>query len=270
MKLEKMKEESLIIKIAKRKDLILSITIIVLLLILFKQCNSNSNLKSKLDIKDLNISALKDSVRVQKNKAGENTYVIKTLLTDKRGLEKLNKDLKEELDKQKGKVIVIHDVSTETKVDTHYVNNYISSYGNNKYSLDWKYDTIFSKNNYRKFSGNSFFVIDTINNKVISGKTRINEDEFGFSFVTGIREKDKSLEIFVTPKYPGMVITDIEGAIIDPQKSKVLKKMFPDKKFSAGPYIGVGLGGGIGINGKPIFGAMFNVGVGIQYSIIKF
>ena len=265
-----MKEESLITKILKRKDIVLLAIVAILCLLLFRQCDSNLDLKSQIEIQNMNLDALKDTVRVQKNKAGEATYVRKTLLADKKSLEKLNKDLKDELDKQEGKVIVIERVVTETKVDTQYVNNFLSSYGNNKFSLDWKYDSTFSANNYRKFSGKSFFIVDTLNNKVLPGITRIDQDEMGFSFVTGLREKDKALEIFVTPKYPGMTVTQIEGAVIDPYKSDVLKKMFPNKKFSLGPYVGVGVGAGVGLNGKPIFGPVFNIGVGLQYSIIKF
>lgn len=265
-----MKEESLITKILKHKDILLIAIIGILILFAFKQCSNASNIRTQLDIQNLNLDALKDTVRLQKNKAGEDTYMRKALLADKKSLEKLNKDLKEELDKQKGNVVFIERVVTRTKVDTHYVDNYLTSYGNNKFSLDWKYDTIFSPNNYRKFSGNSFFSIDTLNNKIIPGVTRINEDEFGFSFVTGLREKGKALEIFVTPKYPGMVITQIEGAVIDPHKSEILKKMFPDKKFSFGPYVGVGFGAGYGINGQPIMGPVFNIGLGVQYSIFKF
>jgi hypothetical protein len=265
-----MKEESLITKISKRKDILLIAVIAILCLLLFRQCDSNLDLKSQIEIQNMNLDALKDTVRVQKNKAGEATYVRKALLADKKSLEKLNKDLKDELDKQEGKVIVIERVVTETKVDTQYVNNFLSSYGNNKFSLDWKYDSTFSANNYRKFSGKSFFVVDTLNNKVLPGITRIDQDEMGFSFVTGLREKDKALEIFVTPKYPGMTVTQIEGAVIDPYKSDVLKKMFPNKKFSLGPYVGVGVGAGVGLNGNPIFGPVFNIGVGLQYSIIKF
>jgi len=265
-----MKEESLITKISKRKDILLIAVIAILCLLLFRQCDSNLDLKSQIEIQNMNLDALKDTVRVQKNKAGEATYARKTLLADKKSLEKLNKDLKDELDKQEGKVIVIERVVTETKVDTQYVNNFLSSYGNNKFSLDWKYDSTFSSNNYRKFSGKSFFIVDTLNNKVLPGITRIDQDEMGFSFVTGLREKDKALEIFVTPKYPGMTVTQIEGAVIDPYKSDVLKKMFPNKKFSLGPYVGVGVGAGVGLNGNPIFGPVFNIGVGLQYSIIKF
>jgi hypothetical protein len=265
-----MKEESLITKILKRKDIVLLAIAAILCLLLFRQCDSNLSLKSQINIQNMNLDALKDTVRIQNNKAGEATYVRKTLLASNKDLENLNKELAGELDKQKGKVIVIEKVVTETKVDTHYVNNYLTSYKNGNYSLDWKFDSTFSVNNYRKFSGNSFFKIDSITHKVTPGSTRINQDEMGFSFITGLREKDNALEIFVTPKYPGMKITDIEGAVIDPHKSDVLKSMFPNKKWSVGPYVGIGMGAGYGFNGKPIAGPVFNIGLGIQYSWFKF
>lgn len=265
-----MKKESLITKLIKRKDIVLLAIVAALCLLLFRQCDGNLSLKSQIKLQNLNLDALKDSVRIQKNKTGEATYVRKTLLADKKSLEKLNKDLKDELDKQEGKVIVIEKVVTKTKVDTHYVNTFLTSYINGNYSLDWKYDSLFSVNNYRKFSGKSFFNVDTINNKITPGLTRIDQDEMGFAFITGIREKDKALEIFVTPKYPGMKITEIEGAVIDPHKSKVLKNMFPNKKWSVGPYMGIGVGAGYGLNGKPIAGPVLNLGLGIQYSWFKF
>lgn len=244
--------------------------IILLCILLFRQCSATSNAKSKLNISNQNIAALKDTIRVQKNRAGELTYSIKTLLTDKKNLEILNKDLRDELDKQKGKVVYITKTVTKTKIDTHYVNNNLSNYGNGSFSLDWKYDSIFSPDNYRKLSGNSFFYVDTINNKVIPGKTRINEDEIGFSIVTGLREKNGALEIFVTPKYPGMKVTKIEGAVVDPKKSDLLKAMFPDKRISVGPYVGLGLGAMYHAGGKAVFGPVLNFGLGVQYSLFKF
>jgi hypothetical protein len=244
--------------------------LILLCILLFRQCSATSNTKSKLNITNQNIAALRDTIRVQKNRAGELTYSIKTLLTDKRNLENLNKDLREELDKQKGKVVYITKTVTKTKVDTHYVNNNITVYGGGKFSLDWKYDSIFSPDNYRNFSGNSFFHIDSITGKITPGKTRIDNDEIGFSLVTGLREKDGSLEIFVTPKYPGMKITKIEGAVVDPKKSDLLKDMFPDKRISVGPYVGLGLGAMYHSGGKPVFGPVLNFGLGVQYSLFKF
>ena len=84
-----MKEESLITKILKRKDIVLVVAIAILLLLLFRQCSSNADLKSQMFIQNHNLDALKDTVRLQKNKAGEDMYVRKTLLASKKNLEDL-------------------------------------------------------------------------------------------------------------------------------------------------------------------------------------
>ena len=67
-----------------------------------------------------------------------------------------------------------------------------------------------------------------------------------------------------------MKVTKMEGAVVDPDKSKILKDMFPDKRISVGPYIGIGMGGLYNLGGEIIFGPVLNVGLGIQYSIFKF
>lgn len=267
-----MKEKllSIMTNIWKRKDLVLVAGVAILFILLFRQCDKTASLKNASDLSALNIKALNDSMTVEKNKSGEVTYAKDMLLTSKKELESLNKDLAQELDKAKGTVIALQKVNSIIKSDTVYIENTVTAYPNNSYGLNWAYDTTYSVGNYRKFSGSSFFTIDTIRNSVTHGETKINQDEIGFSFVTGIREKDKDLEIFITPKYPDMKITDIEGAIIDPQKSDVLKKMFPNKRWSLGPYVGVGIGAGTGFDGKPVAGLIFNVGISLQWSWIKF
>jgi hypothetical protein len=265
-----MKEGSLINKILKRRDIILLAVAGILIFLLLKQCNSNSDLRNQIAINNHNIDALNDTVRIEKDKLGREVFVKKTLLASNKNLKDLNTGLSDEVKNLKGTVIFLQKSNTEVKKDTQYVNNYITVYPDGKYSLDWKFDTTYSEGNYRKFSGNSFFKVDKKNDTILPGSTRINEDEMGFSFITGLREKNKSLEIFLTPKYPGMKVTEIEGAIIDPKKSDLLKKMFPQKKWGIGPQIGLGIGGGYNINGKPAFGPMFYFGVGINYSLIRF
>lgn len=265
-----MKEKSLITKLSERKDLVLLIVIAILCILLFKQCNNASNLSNQLDIQNHNLDALNDTIRIQKNKAGEDMFVKKTLLANKENLEKLNVDLSVELKKVKGQVIALQKVKAETKNEIQYVPTYVTKYADGKYSLDWNLDTTYSEGNYRKLSASSYFGIDTITHKVSAGKTKIKEDILGFSFVTGLREKGNALEIFVTPKYPGMTITSMEGAIIDPHKSSVLKKMFPEKNRSFGPFVGVGIGAGKSFIGGPIFGPVFCAGFSLQYSWIKF
>jgi hypothetical protein len=265
-----MNEKFSITNILKRKDILLLVIVGIVCMLLFRQCSSTLNLQSQLEIQNLNLDALNDTVRVQKNKAGEDMFVKKTLLANKESLEKLNSDLAVELKKVKGQVIALQKVKAETKTEIQYVPTYVTKYNDGKYSLDWKLDTTYSEGNYRKLSANSYFEIDTLRHTIKPGNTKIGEDVLGFSFVTGLREKDNALEIFVTPKYPGMTITSMEGAIIDPHKSEVLKKMFPQKKWSIGPFAGVGIGAGVNFIGKPIAGPVFVLGIGVQYSIIKF
>jgi hypothetical protein len=265
-----MKEESLISKILKRRDIVFLLGIAILVLLLMKQCNSNKNLKNQIDINNHNIDALNDTVRVEKDKLNREVYVKRTLLATNKNLKDLNEDLSKEVNLLKGKVIYLQTTETKVVVDTQYINNYITLHPDGNYSLDWGFDTTYSAGNYRRLSGNSFFSIEDETGNIIPGKTRINQDEMGFSFITGLREKNKSLEIFVTPKYPGMVVTDIEGAIIDPNKSELLKKMFPEKRWGIGPQLGIGIGGGYNINGTPAFGPMLYFGVGVNYSLIRF
>ena len=54
-----MKEESLITKISKRKDILLIAVIAILCLLLFRQCDSNLDLKSQIEIQNMNLDALK-------------------------------------------------------------------------------------------------------------------------------------------------------------------------------------------------------------------
>jgi hypothetical protein len=240
------------------------VTIIVILLLL-KQCEEIKTLKAQRDVSELNQIALKDTIRTERTDFGNERFLKNSLLTSNEDLRSLNSDLADEVKKLKGKVLVITKLVTVIKTDTHYVNNNLNSYASNKYGLSWKYDTTFSVNNYRKLSGESFFRIDTTNNNVIPLNTRIDKDEIGISMITGIREKNNNLEIFVEPRYPNMKVTDIQGAVIDPQKSDVLKKMFPVKKWSVGPYLGVGVS-----VGKTILIPSVSFGVSIQRALIKF
>lgn len=240
------------------------VTIIVILLLL-KQCEEIKALKAQRDVSELNQIALKDTIRTERTDFGNERFLKNSLLTSNDDLRSLNSDLADEVKKLKGKVLVVTKLVTVIKTDTHYVNNKLNSYASNKYGLSWKYDTTFSVNNYRKLSGESFFRIDTTNNSVVPLNTRLDKDEIGISMVTGIREKNNNLEIFIEPRYPNMKVTDIQGAIIDPQRSDVLKRMFPVKKWSVGPYLGVGVS-----VGKTILIPSVSFGVSIQRALIKF
>jgi len=80
--------------------------------------------------------------------------------------------------------------------------------------------------------------------------------------VTGLTEEDKKLKIFIRSDFPGFSITKLDGAIIDPQKSDIIKSFFPKKKWGIGPSITLGLDNNL----KPAI----SVGISVSYNIINF
>jgi len=252
-----------------RKDLWYILIIAIVVMLLLRQCNATRSAETREKMSKANIEALKDSVRYEKDKTGKEVAVKKALLADKKSLEDLNKDLDEEVKKLRGKIISIQKIGGTITSDPIVVTNDVIKYRDGVYGLAWNYDTVYSEGNYRKFSGETSVLVDTSRN-ISSKGTKIKQDELGLTLVTGLREKDGALEIYVDPQYPGMKINRIDGAIIDPQKSEAIKKYFPQKKWSIGPILGVGISAGYGVTGKPIFGPTVTFGVGISYGLFRF
>jgi len=265
---------------SKQRNLLLVIVVIMFILLL-QQCNSRKEFEQKLAISNANIYALQDTVKLEKNKSGEAVYSKSILLAENNDLKSLNANLASEVKKQKGTVVYITKVVTEindaSKLDS--VKNTVVVLPNNAYKLHWAIDTVFDEDNNRKISGECGFTVDTNSTddstRIKPGYTKITNDEIGMSLVTGIREKDKKLEIFVEPKFPGVIITKLDGAIVDPKKSSVLKSLFPQKRWSIGPQLGLGIGMGRGLDAstfKPVstIGVFVYVGIGVQYTLIRF
>lgn len=246
----------------KQRNILLILVIILGVILLFttKSCNS---LKTDLAVSNQNNKALSDSVRFSKNKVGELEASRNVLISEKRGLEKLSKDLAEEVKKEKGKVYSLNKyiLTIGNKPgDTVYIENTLIEYKNGEYGLDWKYDTIFDTENSRNLTGISKFKL--VDGNIIPLNTLITKDDVNFSLVTGLKEKDDNIEIFVRSNYPGFNVINLEGAIIDPKKNPVFKKFITPKKWSVGPYIGFGFSSSLTPS--------VQIGVGLQYSIFKF
>ena len=94
-------------KIDLNLNSIMMIALIIMTLLLFRECNSNENLKLQNAVDKQNQLALTDSVRIIKNRLGEEISVKNVLITDKKNLMDLNKDLAGELKKIEGKVLYI-------------------------------------------------------------------------------------------------------------------------------------------------------------------
>ena len=252
--------KKLFVWIKEHPAFFLCIICFILLFFLIQQCNKKNEYKHQ---EDQTIAYYTDSLRIEKNKSGQLEYQKNVLFADKKQLEQANKDLYNELQKEKGKVKIIIKTIVQIVHDTIRLHDTIIKHPNNQYEIQWKYKEYYTKDslNFQGLSGNSLFQIDTIGGKFIpkSLGTTITENKIGFNIVTGIQQdkKTKNYEIFIRSDYPGFNVTHLDGAVLDPN-------MFnpKPKRFGIGPLIGVGIGSQF----KPeIF-----IGLGLNYSIIRF
>jgi len=250
-----------------QRNLIILIAAIVI--ILMRSCGPSS---SEVNTLTQNVSALNDSVRTYRSKNGDLIFKKDALIAENGSLKSLNTDLDKEVKNLKDNPIVV--VHTVIKI-VHDTIKIPISIGVGVWNADssaitrdltWTYEKEYSKGNYQKLSGDFTAKVDTSLNLTAS-PMHINIDEFGVSMYTGLTEnKNGLLEIYANSDYPGFSITNLDGALIDPAKSEILKKYFPPKKWAIGVYTGYG----IYIDPSLYrIGSGFQIGIGIQYNILQ-
>lgn len=246
----------------------LAIIIAIIAILLVHRCTKSD---TNIDSLNQNITALNDTIRSYKDKNSQLVYEKSAFISKLKGLESLNKELSEELKYLKDHPIVI--IKTRIKIvhDTVYIPVNIGDPthlidGSISRNLTWKYEKDFSGGNYRKLAGDLDVIVDS-NLNLTSSPMHITTDEFGMSLITGLTEnKDGLLEIFIKSPYPGFKVTSIDGALIDPNESEVIKKYFPPKRWAIGFY------GGYGIYYDPLkisAGSGLQIGIGLQYNILQ-
>jgi hypothetical protein len=246
----------------------LTIIIAIIIILLMRSCSPS---KGEINSLKQNVFALNDSIRTYKTKTGILVYEKGALITENGNLKSLNKGLSDEVKYLKDNPIVIIKTKIVIKHDTIEVPVYISNPvwnedGSVSRELKWSYDKDFGKGNSRKLSGKIDVTVDTSMN-LTSTPVHITDDEFSIAITTGLTEnKDGLLEIFVKSDYPGFNVSELDGALIDPKKSDVLKKYFPPKKWSLGLYTGFGPYVDP-FNSK--IGMGVQMGVGLQYNLIQ-
>jgi hypothetical protein len=195
---------------------VLAGALIVVVALLLWQFYHGKSLENKLAISNQNKAALMDSVRVMKTKNGELESAKMTLAGSLGEIKKMNADLAAELKKEKGKVRYI------TKVEVVYQNKPDSAV-----AVISIHDSIGSirtdlQDSCREFKGHTSFVFSK--GKITSPMFVVEKDEFNLKLVTGLRERDKQLEIFVRSSCPNVTIGDIQGAVIDPNDPLIKPK----------------------------------------------
>jgi len=241
---------------------IVFIAAIVLALLFFKQCGTISNLKQDLNNEKQNTEALSDSIVKYQDKSGTWSYEKGVLVADKKRLKELNKELYDEVEKEKGKVLMLSSALANINNkpgDTIYIDNEVIKYMDGMYGLKWELDTTYNSTSKRVLAGESKFNVSK-SGAITSFGTKLFKDETYFKLVTGLKEqKDGTLKIFVKSDFPGFNITDLEGAIVDPKEFSSTSKK---KHWTFGPNVSIGFDSDLN---KSIY-----LGIGVQYSIIRF
>lgn len=254
-------------KTLTQRNILLALTILFLFLFI-RSCNENGG---KINTLEQNVFTLKDSLRTYKDKTGRLVYEKGALISEKDDLKKLNVDLANEVKNLKDNPLVV--IKTVVKVvhDTTYIEIKSTNPGRwngNTFTqnFEWDLNNKYSKENYRLIEGNFDVYVDSTF-KLSTSKMKIIKDELSMSMSTGFTEnKDGLLEIFVKSDYPGFKVSKLDGALIDPKKSDVLKNYFPPKRWGLGVYVGYG----VSINPVTLSPASgIQIGIGVQYNILQ-
>jgi hypothetical protein len=240
--------------------------IVILVLLLFRQCEATKSASAETERYKNNVAALSDTIEATKNKLGKIQYEKSVLVASYDELKELNSDLTNEIDAQKGKIAqltkIIAILSTPHPgpiPGTGVVEgNPCDSIGT--YISEWKSFQQFDANNFRNLSAKTELKVQK--GVVLSSLTNIMTDELGFDIITGLEKKNDHYEIFVRSNYPGFKPTKIDGAVI-PVNDLVPPP--PVKHWSLGA--GVQAGAGITTNG---FGGYIGIGISLQYNLLNF
>ena len=173
-----------------------------------------------------------DSIRITKDNASKAeanklAYYVKS----NSDLQKLNKDLALEVKNTKGKVSTIVKEQVKIVTDTVYLaSKTIIDETDSTITTDFNFDTTYNPGNFRKLKG--FAKYDY---KTKQSSAQLNTDKIGIAIVTGIKNLDKGKpEIFVRSEYPGFAITQLDGAVLDPNIFKSNKQ----RRISLGIQLG--------------------------------
>lgn len=284
-----------------RSKTFLVIIVVVIALGFGRSCAKVRDLERQNNIKEQNIIALRDTVRMERTKSGTLEATVAGFISSEKDLKKLNADLYKEVKDQKGSVISLNKIVFQLKQDTAQLRsrlNYLESVmsqpiqiNDSSYNIVWQLNYEWDSINYDEFIGETTIGITakqiTPLSILMGGKspiyqfnntfnelfelthynTRLLERSTQIGLTFGQEIVDDRLRVFVSTKYPGFTAMSMQGWMIDPNTDPDIKKLIKKKKWIPNTW-SVGGGPSFGYNvlsGKPYLG----IGVNINYNLLQ-
>lgn len=170
----------------------------------------------------------RDSVAMYVNKYDEVYAMNNAYIADMATIKRENEELYNELKSLKDNPVIVTKVQTKYVMDTVYIEPELTAdtatgdfFSNIVYQDDW--NSFAGRFNGNIYTGASMFSLDKM--------------EFNCSLTTDLIERNGKLYFITKVDNPYLHINDIDGYLVSPEKSKVLKKQF-NKPW--GVMIGVG------------------------------
>lgn len=208
---------------------------------------------------------LQDSITTYKNKADEEYAAKNIYIQSAKQLKQQNNELAEELKKLKDNPVVITKTKIVTQIKEVVMNS--DSIGNSTAHHDadtTAYKTLYWSrqeiNSYYSIAGQT-----DVRTDFGAFQTTLTNLEIPVKLTFDIIEKNKQLQFIGRTDNPYVSIVDMNGAVIDPQKSKVLKKMFPQKHW----HFGIHGGYGLGLHNNTVI-LTPQLSIGVTYSLFSF
>jgi len=250
------------------------IAIVVLVVICAFQYNSISKMKRSAVIDKQNISALNDTLKIEKKKNGEVSSSIDGYIANLNQLRTLNNMLWNNIVEEKGKVLSMSSTVLRLQQDSAKLASLVDSLkakigtikvNDSTFYADWtlpyKYDT----SNYDTFYGRTVVTGDCKDGLSIRHKQTymLNRDS-KISLTFGQKVEDGKLRVFINTKYPGLQAESLQGVLIDPSTNPFFKDLMKKKHWFNGWSVGPSISVGWSItDARP----SLVVGASIQYSI---
>lgn len=244
----------------KRNLITLLFLVIGILILLFCMKECNKKIEKEYDNHNIKInqvdSAKTDSVTFYKEKY-YNLFTKYMNLTPEVKYITVNNESERIVYKQE----IVSNIVTKTDTVVKYVK--IDSLALNPIYSD--FSKVYDSDNFRKLIMRTDFIKK---DSVYLVKNFLEKDSLKIKIETGIYEQRVNglAKIYVKSNYKDFVVSNLDGELFDPRKSKVISSYFKQSKINFGPIIGYGIMPSIKNNTVTI-NPGFLFGIGLQYKI---